>query len=99
MFVDVVSERTHHAAGSAAGGVKELVDHARRAGGRIGRQAQMALAAAARAPAQFAQEAASTGAKAAPRAAGALLESMSGLLQGAADLLKRDDADHEREHR
>ncbi|MDY7108122.1 MAG: DUF6781 family protein [Planctomycetota bacterium] len=93
MFVDVVSERARQAGGRAAEGVKELVDHARRAGGRIGRQAQTALTAAARHPAQFAQEAGSAGAKAAPRAAGALLESMSGLLQGAADLLKGDETE------
>jgi hypothetical protein len=93
MFVDVVSQRTRQVGKQAEEGVKDLVDHARRAGGRIGPQAHAALEAAAQHPAQFAKETARTGATVVPRAAGALLESISGLLQGAADLLTGDDTD------
>jgi cobalamin biosynthesis Mg chelatase CobN len=100
MFMDVVSQRIRDAGKEAGAGLKDIVDHARRAAaGRIRGQAQAALTAAAHHPVRFAQEAASSGVKAAPRAAGALLESMSGLLQGAADLLKRDAVDQNGDRR
>lgn len=87
MFNDTVSRLARKGGETLSGQIKGLGDHAARTAERIRPSIQSALSEAVKHPVQLAGETATAGLKAAPRAAGMLLKSASGLLQGAADLL------------
>lgn len=100
MFLDTV-ERTVKSAGSAVSDqANDLVSHARRAWERARPSIQSALDQARRHPGDVATDAAKGAARAVPATAGMLLQTMSGLLQGAGDALlgenrkDRDRADN-----
>lgn len=87
VFFETVShavDRTQEQFGAQA---KQLQSHTRRAASQMRPALEKALHAAMDHPVNLVTETASAGVKAAPRAAGALLQAMSGLLAGAGDAL------------
>lgn len=93
MFVDTFARLSREGTKAVADQLKDLGEHAARTAERIKPPVQSALAEAVKHPVKLAGETASAGLRAAPRAAGMLLQSVSGLLQGAAEVLapERDD--------
>jgi hypothetical protein len=87
MFFETVSHALGRAQEAIGGQARDLEQHARRAASQMRPSLEKAMRAAMDHPVEFAGEAVRTGAKAAPRAAGSLLQAVSGLLQGAGELL------------
>lgn len=93
VFFETVSHAVDRVQDQVGAQVSDLQAHARRAATRMRPALENALHAAMDHPGELLTETASTGAKAAPRAAGALLQAMSGLLAGAGDVLLGDEDD------
>lgn len=87
LLVDTVKDTANRATTEIADQIKSLNEHTQRAASHVRPAIQDAIEAALKHPVKFAGEAASTGAKGVPRAAGHLLHAVSGLLEGAGDLL------------
>lgn len=87
LYMDTVLDTLERARIEASGQMRDFIEHARRANQRVQPSIQEALHAATEHPIKFAGEAAATGLKAVPQAAGMLLQAMSGVLQGAGELL------------
>lgn len=96
-FIDTVSHVTNRAGDEISGQFHDLNEHIKRAASSMRPPIEDALQAALKHPVSMAGEAAAAGVRAVPQAAGMLLQTMSGILQGAGDALagerKRKDAD------
>lgn len=95
MLLDTVSRASKSAASHASAQMKGLFEHAQSTARQVRPNVETALAEAAKHPVKMAGETAATAAKVVPRAAGMLLQSMSGLLQGAGELLAGEEKDGE----
>lgn len=87
LMTDTILDTFEKARIEASGQTKDFIEHARRASERVQPSIEQALHAATHNPVKLATETASATAKGAPKAAGTLLHAMSGMLQGAGDLL------------
>lgn len=87
LFTDTVLDTLERARIEAAEQTRDFIDHARRANERVQPSIQSALHAATEHPIKLVTETASASVRAVPKAAGMLLHAMSGVLQGAGDLL------------
>jgi len=96
MLVETVSRVSKSVTSHASAQVKGLIEHAKSTGRQVRPNVENALAEAAKHPVKMAGETAVTAAKAVPRAAGMLLQSVSGLLQGAGELLAGEHKDSDR---
>ncbi len=96
-FVDTVTHVTSRAGDEISGQLHDLNDHIRRAASSMRPPIEDAIQAAIKHPVSLAGETARAGAKAVPHAAGMLLQTMSGILQGAGDALTGDGKKRDRE--
>ena len=87
VFTETILNTLEQARHEASSQTKDFIEHARRVSDRIGPSIDSALQAATRHPGKLVSETATAAAKGAPKAAGMLLHAMSGVLQGAGDLL------------
>jgi hypothetical protein len=87
VFFETVSHAVDRAQDQIGAQAQDLQKHARRAASQIRPALEKALHAAMDHPVELMTETASTGVKAAPRAAGALFQAMSGLLAGVGDAM------------
>lgn len=87
VFTDTVLKTLEQARVELSEQSKDFIEHARRANERAQPSIESALHAATHHPVKLASETATAAMTAAPKAAGMLLHAMSGVLQGAGDLL------------
>lgn len=88
-FLRMVSRTAERGWGTVTEQVKDLKDHAQRAAQGIRPSMESALSAARQQPGKLAGEAASAGLDATRQTAGALLQAMAGLFQGAGEALSQ----------
>jgi hypothetical protein len=87
LFTKTVSDLARRAGSELSGQAKDLGAHAKRTAEHLRPAVESAVKEAARHPVQMARDSATAGLKAAPKAAGMLLQAAAGMLEGAADLL------------
>lgn len=86
-FTETVFDTLQQLRNETASQSSDFIEHARRVSQRVQPSIEQALHAAMQHPVKLVSETATAGAKAVPKAAGTLLHAMSGMLQGAGDLL------------
>ncbi len=87
LMTDTILNTLERARVEASEQTKDFIEHARRAAERVQPSVDKALHAATHHPVKLASETAGAAVKGAPKAAGTLLHAVSGVLQGAGDLL------------